>query len=214
MSLSGVTRMYAISAPRSWRATMRHHHHGGIDLWRNPLFSLREWRRACLQRARPHSAWRWSWRMVKWTQWVTASNTHLTTEQETPGINMAQWSLCIFNFLINETFCDFTCPSLYLISLGVYILHMTTPTACVTHLKTSHTHCAPKSFRLGMCSLYYHEIWKVQAGRRHCTLKLRGSIRCNWQIVYVFSYSQALIIFLAVQCSGHLLSCAVGVWQT
>lgn len=140
MSLSGVTRMYAISAPRSWRATMHHHRHGGIDLWRNPSFSLREWRRACLQRARPHSAWRWSWKMAKWTQWLTASNTHLTTEQETPGINMAQWSLCIFNFLIKETLW-FTCPSLSYLSRCIYPTYDYTHCLCDSFENITHSLC-------------------------------------------------------------------------
>lgn len=138
VSLSGVMHMCATSAPRSWRATMHHSHHGGIDLWRNPSFSLREWRTACLQRARPHSAWRWSWRMAKWTQWLSASNTHHTTEQETPGANMG--TSCTFGFFNKWNILWFTFSLSYL-SRCIYPTYDYTHCLCDSFENITHSLC-------------------------------------------------------------------------
>lgn len=137
-------RTCATSVERNSRVTMSLLPPGESDLWKNLCFCLTGWERACLQREKSLSEWRWWWKMEKWTLWRTGSNTHHITGQETLGKTLYFAHVAWFLFIIVMPFFS------YVLCTGAYTQRMITHTVFVTPLRTSHTHCAPKSFSPGM----------------------------------------------------------------
>lgn len=83
--ISGVMRTCAISVERSSRVTTSHPLPGESDPLKSLWFCLSTWGRAFLQKGKPLSEWRWSWKMAKWTRWHIGSNTRHITGQVTLG---------------------------------------------------------------------------------------------------------------------------------
>lgn len=111
---AGVMHMCATRGGRNWRATMLLLHHGGTVPLRSPLCCLRGWRRACLQRERPRSGWRWSWRMGRWTLWRTESNTRHIIVQAMNGMKF--WTTPVISLNIMMCFthtCFLLCRCIY-----------------------------------------------------------------------------------------------------
>lgn len=73
---------------------------------------------------------------------------------------------------------------------------MTTPTVCVTPLKTSPTHSVPKSSSPGKCE-------------RQSLVKIRNFADIG--MPHNVPVLQAFLVFLAVQRLGFVLSCSVGI---
>lgn len=145
----GVMHMCATRKWRNWRVTMLPIHPGETDPSRSHLHCLRGWRMACLLKERRHSGWRWSWRMENWTLSHIESNTQRTIGLEMNGTRKPE---LFYHFTCCHVFQCVICFSSF--SIGVSTPPMTTPTACVTLLRISHTHSVPKSSSPGKSEFF------------------------------------------------------------